>query len=291
MTRSAGIKVNVFTKPWQTMPLADLAKFVKGLGLDGIELPVRTGYQVEPQNIAKGLPEAVRIFKDHGLHIGSVAGNTDEPTIAACGECGVPIIRVCIGIDMKIGYTATEKMLREQYDKLIPALERHNVAIGVQNHCDYCIGSAIGIMHLIEHYEPKHVCAVLDMAHCSVDGEPEDMAIDICWPHLRLVNFKSAFHLRANGPEAVEARYAVYWTTCHHSGFSWSKAVNELKVRGYQGGVSLCAEYHAPSGGQLMEMDVVRPLKEDIAYLKFLLAQPAGEVEKSITDWQSAGPK
>ncbi len=283
--------LTVFSKPWQKMSLPELAKFVKGLGLNGVELPVRPGYQVEPDNIAKGLAEAVKVFADNGVKIGNIAGSTDEATIAACGECDVPIIRVCLGIDMNIGYMASEKNIRDQYDKLVPALEQAGVAIGVQNHCDYCVGSAIGIMHLIENYDPKHICAVLDMAHCAVDGEPEVMAIDICWSHLRLVNFKSAFHERVNGPEAVEAQYAVHWTTCHHSGYSWSKAVNALKVRGYEGDICLPAEYNAPTGGQLMETEVPRLLREDIAYLKFLMAQPAGEVENKITDWQSAGPK
>jgi len=62
-------------------------------------------------------------------------------------------------------------------------------------------------------------------------------------------------------------------------------------VRGYEGDLCLLAEYSSPSGGQFMEMEVPRLLREDIAYLKFLMAQPAGEVEKRITDWQSAGPK
>ena len=283
--------VTVFSKPWQTMSLPELAKFVKGLGIDGVELPVRPGYQVEPENIAKGLPEAAKVFADHGLKIGSVAGGADEATIAACGECGVPIIRVCLHIDMSIGYMASEKRIRDGYDKLVPALEKANVAIGVQNHSGFCVGSAIGMMRLIEGYDPKQVCAVLDMAHCAVDGEPEDMAIDICWSHLRLVNFKSAFHQRVNGPEAVEAEWGVHWTTCHHSGYSWSKSVNALKVRGYEGDICLPAEYSAPSGGQHMETEVPRLLREDIAFLKFLMAQPAGEVENKVTDWQSAGPK
>ncbi len=45
------------------------------------------------------LPLAARIPGDCGLAIGSIAGPVDEPTIAACGECGVPIIRVMIQID------------------------------------------------------------------------------------------------------------------------------------------------------------------------------------------------
>jgi len=60
-----GITFVVFTKPWK-IPLPELAAFVKGLGFDGIELPVRPGFQVEPQDVARKLPEAVRILGDLG---------------------------------------------------------------------------------------------------------------------------------------------------------------------------------------------------------------------------------
>ena len=285
------IAFTVFSKPWPLpMSLPELAALVKGLGLDGVELPVRPGYQVEPASVAKGLKEAVRVFADHGLKIGSIAGSTDEPTIAACGEAGVPIIRICVGIDMKIGYMATERQVRQQFDALLPALRKHRVAIGVQNHCDFCVGSAIGVMHLIEKYDPKQVCAVLDMAHCAVDGEPEEMALDIVWPHVNgLINFKSAFHRRINGPEEVEAKYAVHWTTCHHSGYSWSNMVKLLQQRGYRGDVCLPAEYaNLAAGGQLMDKEVLRPLQEDIAYIKFLFASQGASADAPATDWQSA---
>ena len=43
------------------------------------------------------------------MKIGSVAGPADEATVEACGEAGVPIIRIMAGIDMEIGYLATGK--------------------------------------------------------------------------------------------------------------------------------------------------------------------------------------
>ena len=285
------IAFTVFTKPW-TIPIPELARKVKQLGLDGVELPVRPGYPVEPQNIAKGLPEAVRIFADHGLKIGSVAGNTDEPTIAACGGCGVPIIRICVGIDLSKGYMGTEKAVREQFDALVPALDKHGVAVGVQNHCDVCVGSAVGIMHLIENYDPKHVCAVLDMAHCALDGEPEEMALDIVWSHLRLVNLKSAYRFRTNGPEEVEARWGIHWTTCHHSGYSWSKMVKLLKQRSYEGDICLPAEYdNVATGKMLMGDDAIPPLREDVEYIKALFGENTSEVSARKTDWQTGVPR
>ena len=269
MTRN---QLTVFTKPWPEKSLPELGKFIKDMGFDGVELPVRPGYQVTPETVTKGLPEAAKILGDQGVKISSVAGSADEATISAMGDAGVPILRICVTIDMNIGYMATEEKLRKEYDALVPILDKHGVTLGIQNHCGNCVGSAVGIMHLIEKYDPKHVGAVLDMAHCAVDGEPEAMALDIVWSHLCLVNFKSAFHMRVNGPEAEEAKWEVHWTTARHAGYSWRELVNLLKKRGYDGDICLPAEYSNPDGkGQVAGDDVIPLLSYDMEYIKSLL--------------------
>ena len=53
--------ISVFTKPW-TEPLQPMAYKVAALGLDGVELPVRPGYQVTPENAAAGLRDATRVL-------------------------------------------------------------------------------------------------------------------------------------------------------------------------------------------------------------------------------------
>lgn len=265
--------ISVFTKPW-TEPLPALADKLAGLGVGGVELAVRPGYQVVPENVGRDLPAAAKTLATRGLKIASVAGSIDEATIAACGDAGVPIIRICCGIDMSIGYMASIERYRREFDAVLPALERFGVAIGVQNHYGTQVGSAVGILHFIEKYDPKQVCAVLDMAHCSVDGEPTAMAVDIVKDRLNgQVNFKSAFHRRVTGPEE-EAVYRVHWTTHHHSGYSWRELVGCLKAIGFSGTYCLPAEYSDPSGkGQRMGDDVLPFLKGDIAHLKGLLAE------------------
>lgn len=63
------MQLTVFTKPWKTTPLPELAARVKQLGFDGIELPVRSGFQVEPEKVQTDLPKAAKIFADGGLSI------------------------------------------------------------------------------------------------------------------------------------------------------------------------------------------------------------------------------
>ncbi|MFQ5811162.1 MAG: sugar phosphate isomerase/epimerase family protein, partial [Armatimonadota bacterium] len=206
-----GIVYTVFTKPWK-MPTPELGKHIKALGFDGIELPVRPGYQVEPENVTKGLPECARQLADFGIKIYSVAGPSDEATIAACAEAGAPIIRVMARVGDE-GYMATEAATQKEYDELVPLLDKHGVQLGVQNHCDKFVGSAIGLLHLIEKYDPKHVAAVWDAAHCALDGEPPELAVDILWSHLCMVNLKNAIWVRKTGPEAEAVAWRHYWTS------------------------------------------------------------------------------
>jgi sugar phosphate isomerase/epimerase len=266
----------LFTKPWPELRMAELAKLVRELGFDGVELPVRPGYQVTPETVREGLPEASRILADQGLRIGSIAGPIQEPTIAACGECGVPIIRVMAPIDLATGYRASEDNIRRQYDAALPLLEKHGVAIGVQNHYGPMVGSAIGIMHLIEGYDPRVVGAVLDTAHCGLDGEPDGMAIDIVWSHLLLVNLKSARWRRAAGPEVLDAPWHAHWTLGGQGLTNWREVAGELRRRGYGRDICLPAEYSDPegTGGQRMGQSVLALLAQDIRYARSLFDRP-----------------
>ena len=263
--------ITVFTKPWKCS-IAEIGEKLAAFGVDGLELPVRPGYPVTPENALVELPRAAKELERYGQWIYSVAATADEEIVAACGAAGVPIIRVCEPVDLQIGYMESVRRIQERYEKLVPALERHGVKIGVQNHCNRFIGSAIGVMHLIERFDPAHVGAVLDVAHCGLSGEPEDMALDIVWSHLCMVNFKSAFRMRTNGPEAEEAAWRIYWTTGPHGYVSWRKSIRLLQERGFSGPLCLTAEYSDPSArGDLTGDAVDRLVREDVAYLRSLL--------------------
>jgi sugar phosphate isomerase/epimerase len=260
-----GITFSVFTKPWKTMPIPQLGEFVHKLGFDGIELPVRPGYQVEPGVVEKDLPVAARQLAQAGVRILSVAGPTDERTIVACAAAGVPVIRTMASIAKDEDYLSGEARLQREYDALLPTLERYGVTIGVQNHCDRFVGNAVGLRQLIGKYEPRRVAAVWDAAHEALVGSPPDLALDAIWSHLCMVNLKNAFWLRTNGPEAESAEWRHHWTSARHGLASWPRVAAELKRRAYRGVVCLTAEYSD-------EQAVDRLIAEDIAYAKALFA-------------------
>jgi sugar phosphate isomerase/epimerase len=257
------IRYSVFTKPWQTQPLEWLGEMVAGLGFDGIELPVRPGYQVPPEGVAEELPKAARTLERYGVSIYSVAGPTDEATIAACGAAGVPIIRTMARIAPEEGYLQAEARFRREYDALLPALERHGVTIGVQNHCDRFVPNALGLRRLLEGYDPKQIAAVWDAAHEALEGCAPDLALDLVWPTLCMVNLKNAIRRRVNGPEAEVAKYRTYWTSGRQGYASWPTVADELRRRGYEGVICLTAEYSD-------EEAVDRLIAEDMLFARSL---------------------
>ena len=258
-----GITYSVFTKPWKTMSIEQLGELVSGLGFDGIELPVRPGFQVEPETVIRDLPKAARQLAERGVKICSVAGPADEKTIVACAEAGVPVIRTMARLDPAEGYVAGEARFRKEYDALVPLLDTHGVTLGVQNHCDWFVANALGLRALLRGYDPKHVAAVWDAAHEALNGSLPELAIDVIWPHLCMVNLKNAVWKRTNGPEAEAAEWRHYWTSGQHGLASWSRVVQELKRREYSGVVCLTAEYSDESA-------VERLIAGDIGFARSL---------------------
>lgn len=258
------ITFSVFTKPWKEMSLSQLGEWVSSLGFDGIEFPVRPGYQVEPDNV-KDLPQAVKILAESGVKIYSVAGPTDEATIAACAEAGIPTIRVMANIGKDERYLEAEERLQREVDALVPLLDTYGVQLGVQNHCNRFVANAIGLRRLIEKYDPRHVAIVWDAAHEALEGGQPDLALDVVWSHLCMVNLKNAFWQRTNGPEAEHAQWKVYWTSGRQGLADWPRVVGELKARQYKGVVCLTAEYSDHNA-------VNRLIAEDIAFARALFA-------------------
>ena len=260
-----GITYSVFTKPWPEMPIPELGRFVSEIGFDAVELPVSPGFQVPPEKVSTTLPEAVRQLADCGVETASIAGPVDEPTLAACAEAGVPVIRICVQIGEDEGYLEAEARLQREYDTLVPLLDRYGVTLGIQNHCGRSISHAMGLRRLVENYDPRQVAAVWDAAHNALSGEEPELAIDIVWSHLCMVNLKNAFWRRKIGPEAEDVEWGYYWTTGRQGLASWPRVAAELKRRNWSGVLCLTAEY---SDGKSVE----RLIREDLAYARSLFA-------------------
>ncbi|MDK2971381.1 MAG: hypothetical protein PWP23_1136 [Candidatus Sumerlaeota bacterium] len=265
----------VFTKPWKDKSLAELARFVRGLGFDGVELPVRPGFAVSPENAATQLPAAARLFAEEGLKILSVAADPTEDIIRAMGSIDTrPILRTMVKVPRTASYLDTERAAIKSFKALVPILRGCGIAIGVQNHDGEFVANASGVRRILDHFEPDVVGAVWDPAHCALAGEIPEHAIDLLWSHLLMVNLKNAMPIRTTGPEAVEVQWHRYWTAGNMGCARWSRVAELLAQRGYTGPVCLCAEYGDASS-------VERLTAADLAYAQSLFHSVQSSVPTS----------
>lgn len=239
------INISVFTKLWNE-PLPALVRKLCELGADGLELPVRPGYPVEPARLETDLPAAARLFADAGLRIFSIAPpvemQVDERLIAACGAAGVPMIRTMIPIDAR-GYLACEAAAQDAIAAQLPALLSHGVCIGVQNHYGRFVANAAGLRRVLEHFDARAVTAVYDVGHCGLDGEIPELAIDLLWSHLRMVNLKNMVWERTDPPGSVAATWRKRVVAGREGLASWPDAIGRLVAKGFHGVFTICAEF------------------------------------------------
>lgn len=270
LPRSAGVPpLTVFTKPWREA-LEPLARRVASLGLDGVELPVRPGFAVAPDNAATMLPEAARVFAGQGLRLFSVAGEPDAALVQACGRAGVPVIRVCPCVAPGENYLAAEARWRREFTALVPVLEETGVCIGVQNHCGDWLPHAMAIRAVCEGFAPRQVAAVWDAAHAALCGEPPAMGLDLVASHLCMVNLKNGRRVRRDTKER-RVEWDVEWCAGDAGFASWPCVAAELARRGFSGPICLTAEYSDPAA-------VDRLIAADVRYAREILAAAwAGE--------------
>jgi len=263
-------KYIVFTKPWKNESLEELGALVKDMGFDGVEYPLRDGYQVQPSDGAAGIKRLVDGLGAFDLTVGSIAAGIDsEEVFAGCGENGVKIIRICQGFDRTLGFFENIDQIRRAYDAALPWCEKYGVTVGVQMHCSEGYGAFISSAAekyiLLRDYDPKYIAAVWDSGHNGLAGTEPKYGLDVIWDMLCMVNFKAAYWKARTGPEAGSASWGAYWTTGRHACGNWREAVAHLKNRGYSGVICMPAEYTD-------EPNAEKYTREDLAYLKELFA-------------------
>lgn len=227
---------SVFTKPWPDLPAGQLGPKLARMGFDGVELPVRAGFQVEPEAAGETLPDFVRQLAEAGLSTFSVAGEIEEPMFAACAAAGVPMIRIMAPIG-PAGYHAGERELRSRLEAALPLCERYQIRIGIQQHHGRFVSTSAGLRCLVDGLPARYICAVWDAGHDALAGEDPDLGLEQVWSHLGMVNLKSAYYRRS----------AESWTPHFVDGAGglarWADVGACLVKRAYSGVVCLTAQY------------------------------------------------
>jgi sugar phosphate isomerase/epimerase len=255
---SSPILFSVFTKPWKTKSIEELGEFVRKSGFDGIEFPLRNGYQAEPEDADVSLPRIAEKLSAFELKIFSVASVTDERVFAGCAAARIPTIRIMVGHDMKVNFY--EDMLSKQWEleKIQSLCEKYNIHVSVQHHYGPGISNSMELKWFLDKLDPNYFYAVWDSAHSALAGEEPEQALDILWPRLGMVNFKNAYYRPVFEPDESKTVYKRFFTTGTQGLCSWKRASDYLKAKNYNGIVCLTAEY---TQEDMVDSYIVKDLK------------------------------
>ncbi len=235
-----------FTKFLQNLDIDALITFCHDVGLDGVDLTVRPGYPVTPENVATELPKAAAKLTDAKLKIGLVTIPTsstdpdarDVKTIfETCGKLGIPAI--------KIGYFTYREKFGAALDaarKTLAGFAKLAAKSGVKccyhTHSGSYLGNnAAAARLLLQDLDPHAIGLFADSGHLAVNGGPIRMELDIIRDWLHLIAIKDMAWEKKNG----EWKYDVVPTG--QGIVRWKDVAQALADTKFNGTISIHAEY------------------------------------------------
>jgi len=263
-----------FTKSLKGLDIVATGNEVKDMGFDGLDLAVRPGYCVSPENVSDLLSQARRIWADMGLSVPMVttpgefidpAEPVAETMLAACAAAGIREVKLGYWHYREPGYWERVSAIRRALEGFARLAEKHAVRVAVHTHSGPVYGlNAAGAMHLVCDLDPRYVGVYLDPGHLAINGEPIRMAIDMVGDHLCLVAAKDMIYIRKEQDGQVSWKQTL--VPLREGLVDWPETLSALADAGYDGPLSFHSEYHDVS------LDELRALsRDDLAYLRGVL--------------------
>ena len=277
----------LFTDNLADLSIAEACDAAKRAGFDGLDLTLRPGGHVLPENAEMGLAEAKRIADAAGIAIPMIStGLTDEASpraeaiFASAAHYGVR--------RLKIGYweynpfgtlSAQLKQARTWLQGLVRLGRKYQVLPCVHCHSGRFLASGGAQLYLIlRDFDPKDVGAYVDSMHMTIEGGRNgwEMGLDLLGPWVALAGIKNYRWQPDQRDSQGQRRYRWEYCPLPDGQAPLPEFMAYLKRLRYDGIVSLHSEYKGESSfRRLSTPELVAQSATDLAYLKSLM--PVGE--------------
>jgi sugar phosphate isomerase/epimerase len=271
-----------FTKSFQDWTVERVAREFKGLGLEGLDLTVRKGGHVLPENVDDGLAMAVHTAKDNGLAIPFITTDITEPTPAAERTLHAAAVH---GIRyFKLGYykyvpfgTLARQMdeVRAKLAQVVELAKKFEMMPCVHIHSGFDIPSHGTMLYqLIKDISPSEIGAYVDPLHMTLEGGGAgwQQGLDLLAPWIKLVAIKNFAWERAHRDKVGQQRWETHEVPLEDGVAPLPDFVALLKKLGYNGVYSLHSEYKGKHSFRDMSTDeCLAQTKSDLAYFRKLL--------------------
>ena len=264
-------KIIGFSKPFQTLKPDDTADLVAEVGWDGIECPVRSNGQIEPERVEEELPKMVEALKKRNLEVSIITTDIRNPT--------QPLTQKVLRTASKLGikryrltfwkYSASQAIpdqlnnIRAELRDLMALNKELGLCAGFQNHSgsDY-VGAPVWDIHeLIKDFDPRYIGICFDIGHATLEGGSS-------WPiEARLMEPRyTAIFVKDFAWQKSARGWKAEWCALG-DGMVSPAFFKALKKSNFAGPISQHHEYPIGTGKEM-----VKAVKKDLQVLKEWLA-------------------
>ena len=240
-----------FCKWCQNLPFPELAKNLKDLGFDGVDLPCRPNAPVTHANGPDKLPEVKKACDDQGIKLERLVTSLEdcndetERLLEAIRNVGVKKIRID-GYSLRRDEPIRPQIdaARRQLAALSKLLEKHQVKGAMQNHSGVTLQVNVSsCLLMLQDCDPEWAGIQYDPGHLTLSGEPIPLAIGMMGPYLHSVNFKGPRQEYFVDPKTDRLTYRPIWVPLRDGMLDVPGALNALKDAGYTDPISVHAEF------------------------------------------------
>ncbi|MBN2292868.1 MAG: sugar phosphate isomerase/epimerase [Pirellulales bacterium] len=272
-------KIATFTESFQDRPVAEVCRLFKEIGLDGLDLTVRPGGHIHPDNVERELPAAVEAAHKHGVRILIVTSAISDVSDSAkkvfdtAGKLGIKYIRACCYRYQKLGSLRRElNDARDSIRRVADLADKYNVLPCIHPHSGSYIPSHGTILYeLIRDIPPERIGVFADTMHMVLEGGADGwrQGLDLLAPWLALVAVKNFYWEKGHRDSKGQQRWRYKVCPIADGVSPIPEFINVLNQLDFKGVYSLKSEY--TGSGSFKHLDSTACLKQtarDLASLK-----------------------
>lgn len=278
-TAQAGFKGQVvfFSKHLPQTNFELLARTVKTLGFDGVDLTVRPGGHVLPDRAAEDLPKAATAIRAAGLSLPmittgllSVADPTAKPILSTAGKLGIPFIKPGY---WKYQFTEVRRELAkfaEDFRGLVELAKQSGVQFGFHNHEGYLGGPLLDVVNTIDALDAKSAGYYFDVRHAVVEGGGAGwkIAFNLIAPRLKMIAVKDFYW------DKTSKGWKIINCPLGEGMVDWKAYFKLLRQANFAGPISVHFEYEIGGAtNAAVEENTLAAAQRDLAFVQARLKE------------------
>jgi sugar phosphate isomerase/epimerase len=256
---AARYKIIGFIKPFQNFEFARIAEVARELGWDGVEIPVRKGGTIEPEQVEEKLPDLAEKLKKAGVKLSIIAtdvADANDPlarkVLNTARRLGIGLYRAKhLRYDLKEPIAPQVDRLGHTLHDLAQLNKELGIQGGVQNHsgADYLGAPVWDLWHMLRDIDPNFLGIYFDIAHATIEGGLSwPLESKLVEPHLVALSVKDFTWVEQ---ENAKNKWREQWCPLGE-GMVHPEFFQNLKQTRYSGAISMHFEYDLGQGDSMI---------------------------------------